>query len=405
VLATKNPEYPIIPAPVLVFTPLDAAEIFSPLCALHFAADGRYQVHSSKYWFSLAAVHGISWLLLISAGFRLRRAMREEDGTIDTVGATRRKTGAAGEAAPEVVDLARSRAFTLVAWKIGKMPDTVDPVRWLVRRQRGIKTVIWTGALIPMVADCSLLWSLRWFGPGSVIFGLFNNWPMSFALSVIKGSLFGWAASRFFVEGRRTGELEMLLTTPLGATTMIFSQWNQLRRMLFIPVLLLMVPSVIWFCFDFSSHQGMASVGLDYLLWHLLSLLLSCAITVVGTATLIRAELWYGLTARSQAAAIIQIVLVGQGVPVVMSLAAQPLVRLVVFSVGGLPSWLLFLPQIAILSYYLWLIHWARRRLAAELTDPSSTRFNPGQSIAAARAGLASFVGKARHWPPERNAS
>jgi hypothetical protein len=88
-----------------------------------------------------------------------------------------------------------------------------------------------------------------------------------------------------------------------------------------------------------------------------------------------------------------------------MSLAAQPLVRLVVFSVGGLPSWLLFLPQIAILSYYLWLIHWARRRLAAELTDPSSTRFNPGQSIAAARAGLASFVGKARHWPPERNAS
>ena len=55
------------------------------------------------------------------------------------------------------------------------------------------------------------------------------------------------------------------------------------------------------------------------------------------------------------------------------------------------------------LFYYLWLIRWARRRLAADLTNPSPYQFNFLQSIAAARAALASFVDKARHWPPARN--
>jgi len=66
--------------------------------------------------------------------------------------------------------------------------------------------------------------------------------------------------------------------------------------------------------------------------------------------------------------------------------------------------WFNLLPQLAILFYYLWLMRWARRRLAAELTDPFSARFNLARSISEGRAALASYVEKARHWPPGRNA-
>jgi hypothetical protein len=91
-----------------------------------------------------------------------------------------------------------------------------------------------------------------------------------------------------------------------------------------------------------------------------------------------------------------------------MSLGVTFLYRF--FALWGSPlgsSWVILfylLPQVAVLFYYLWLMRWARRRLAAELTNPSSARFNLSQSISEARAGLASFVNKARHWPPGRNA-
>ena len=67
----------IIVAPILPWFKQDIG-FFSPWTALQWAGDVNGRLGWAPYWESLAGLHGISWLLLIGAGFRLRRAMRGE---------------------------------------------------------------------------------------------------------------------------------------------------------------------------------------------------------------------------------------------------------------------------------------------------------------------------------------
>lgn len=391
----------------------------SPLAAFHCASDAAYWSAPGKYWASLAVVHGISWLLLISAGFRLRRAMREEDGRTEAVAPAEQNTGATRESAGDAVDPASSRSFTLVAWKIGshKLPDAVDPVRWLVRRQRGLKAVVWAGALIGLIGQNGFWTLIRMFvaaliGPYGTrpLRGIssFYTWPVSLALGAGQACLFGWAASRFFIEGRRTGELELLLTTPVGAKNMISSQWKELRWLFALPVIVLMVPQIVVLALTFAEIRLMPDTFGWYRYYRIVAQSLECVSVLAQIGTLIWVGLWFGLRERSQTTALVRIIVLTLGAPYVMSLGVTFLYRF--FALWGSPlgsSWVILfylLPQVAILLYYLWLVLWARRRLAAEMTNPSSARFNLSQSISEARAGLASFVNKARHWPPGRNA-
>ena len=411
----------VIVAPILtVFwkyvLPLNI-EMISPLGALQWAADGVYQLNPPRYWASLAVVQGISWLLLIAAGFRLRRAMREGDGMTESTGAVGRKPGAARQPAAGPDDPATGRAFTLVAWKIGprKMADTDDPVRWLVRRQRGVKAVVWAGVLvgvIPYAAGLLMNLAIARFSAATIIrlLSLYGS-HVSLAVSVVQGSLFGWAASRFLAEARRTGELELLLTTPVGAKTIVSSLWKELRRLFLVPVIILAVPSFVLSlyyrsaAFTSPAYQGL----LSYRLYSALTPLLSSVNTILDAGALIWAGLWFGLRARSPAGAILRIVLLARGVPYVMMLAGSSLLRLVVsnstvYFAGGVRSawWrmLYWLNPVAACCYSLWLIRWARRRLAAELTNPSPDEFSWAEAMARARAGLNAFVKRARSWPP-----
>jgi len=416
----------IIVLPVVPGLP-SYVDLVSPLGAFRRAADAAYWFAPGGYWISLAAVHGISWLLLLTAGFRLRRAMREGDGTTETVAAANRKTGAPRESIGDAPAPAASPEFTLVAWKIGshKLPDAVDPVRWLVRRQRGIKAVIWAGALIGLVSQNGLWSLLRMLGDiliGMSSTGLYMRgitsiyWPMSLALGVVQGCLFGWAASRFFIEARRTGELELLLATPVGATNMISSQWKELRRLFALPVIVLLLPQIIVVAWSYQQIRGYGRpLASNYYFpfepvhyYYLVAQFLNCLSVLAQIGALIWVGLCFGLRERSQTTALLRIILLCQGAPFVISLGGSLLLNFIGVSRSTLgfswAVWFYLLPQVAVLFYYLWLIRWARRRLASELTNPSTDKSNLLQSIAAARAALGSLVDKSRHWPPIRNA-
>jgi hypothetical protein len=396
----------LAPASPVVWPALGA---ISPLTALRCASDAAYRVFSASFWVSLAAVHGVSWLLLIAAGYRLRRAMREGDGLIENFGAAGRNAGVERGLMADANDLARKRVFTLVAWKIGlpKMADTDDPIKWLVRRQRGIRAVIWAGVLMELIPYAAIL-LIRFTAASIMPFISFYGY-VSLAFYVVEGCLFGWAASRFLVEARRTGELELLLTTPAGAKTIVSSLWNELRRLFFLPVIVLTVPNLaLALYYNIASYSQPGSAGtLNYHLYTTLMALLSCVHVIISIGAMIWVGLWFGLRARSQASAIVWIVLLGRGVPYVIGRAGSFLLRLfvppVIFSAGVIRFssgiWVYLLSQVAVLFYYLWLIQWARRRLATDLTNPSSAEFGLSQSISEARAGLAALVDKARSWP------
>ena len=316
-------------------------DLVSPLGAFRRAADAAYWFAPAGYWISLALVHAISWLLLLTAGFRLRRAMREEDGTTETVNAANQKPGAPPEPVEDAPAPATSRQFTLVAWKIGshKLPTAVDPVRWLVRRQRGLKAVIWAGALIGLASQTAF-WGLinmlaaaliGTLGPRSVarISSSFN-WPMSLALGVVQGCLFGWAASRFFIEARHTGELELLLATPVGAANMISSQWKELRRLFALPVIVLLLPQIIvvaWSYQQIKTYGGL--LASNYYYYYLLAQSFTCLSGLVQVGALVWTGLCFGLRERSQTTALVRIILLCQGAPFVISLGGSLLLSFI----------------------------------------------------------------------------
>jgi hypothetical protein len=376
----------IIVVPTLaLMLPAPVAYVFgvSPLAAFSWADDAVYRFSVVPFWWSLAAVHIISWRFLIGAGFRLRRAMREEDGTAQNIGA------AEGKAAVARAPLA----------------DGGDPVGWLVRRQRGIKAVVWAGVLISLIPFAARFF-ISPFGISAIVVSIYLNAAVSLAFAAVQLSLFGWAASRFLVEARRAGELELLLTTPVGATTLVSSLWKELTQVFFLPVIVITAPGLLLsLYYRFVFHNPPVYVGpLGYGIYSALVPFVNSVTTILGVGALIWAGLWFGLRARSQAGAIVHILLFAGGVPLVVEFASSWLIHLVVFLVGGfVVSWGLWLNMLipaATCFYDVWLIRWARRRLAMELNNPSPEGFDLSDLFAEARSGLASLIRKARQWPP-----
>jgi hypothetical protein len=225
------------------------------------------------------------------------------------------------------------------------------PLEWLAGRQIGVRTVVWAGALL-----------------GLVFYRGFGLSPQGMPVFVMEGCLFAWAASRFFIEARRNGELELLLTTPEGGKTIVASQWKWLFAVFYWPVVTLMVaPFVELVAALFDRHSNFLII---------VNMLLSGVNTVAGIAALLWAGMWFGWSQRSQTGAILRIILAAQGAPylilMVFSRVIFPLRHSIYSPIPASAGTLLgtTLPRILILLYYLWLIPWASRRLTIELRTP-----------------------------------
>jgi hypothetical protein len=377
----------VVVAPVLIpfaggLSPLPGSlALPSPLYALQLARDARYSAGPSTFWSSVAAVHGMSWLFLIAAGNRLRRTMRGEDGALESPAPAVRKRR---EEAREPV------SFVLYRWEIpitrprrsDAIEDGTDPLDWLLRRRRGIKAAIWAAALVDALHRTIFSFLVRSIGGGFLSVS-----TTSLAISVVQACLFAWAASRFFVEGRRTGELELLLTTPAGADRIVSSQWIWLRRTLLLPVTLMVAPYIV----STASTLWQLSLGPPQGFWSLPSYVVFqmsflSVNTIIGVVALFWAGLWSGFKARSQAAAVVRTLVLAKGAPYLIGLLGNLLI-MALFSVPGggffslIRQWMFLLPTTANLLYFLWLWRWARRRLRAEIGHQDTARFNWPQFV------------------------
>jgi hypothetical protein len=342
---------------LLIFGPLMLEALFplytrlhpwfpGPLRALGAAEDSWYKHSVAPYWISIAVVHVISWFLVIWAGIRLRRALREEDETpANSVRPSPGDKTLVGTDAPRTFD------FFVYSFSFGRKPLAAGqaPLEWLMGRQGGVKTVVWAGALLGAAYHSGLLFSGR-FVRG--ILGGYSAGGMGLAFSVVEGCLFAWAASRFFIEARRTGELELLLTTPEGAKTILASQWKWLENVFFWPFLVLVAPFLI---------RSLINEGFMLLMFS------SILNTLAGLVALLWAGMWFGWSERSQARAIVRIVIVAKAAPYLVGMLGSIVVVSFVPRVnpGFLLAW--FAPETVTLLFYVCLIRWARRRLAGEL--------------------------------------
>jgi hypothetical protein len=364
----------------------NAVGLFSPLVLLIAAGDGAYQAAPAFYWGSLATVQALGWLLLAGAGLQLQRSIGREGGA-EVV-----------RPPPTPKDL--ERAVGLGRWRPDK--EEAGPMEWLVYRQQGVSPTAWGAAVVALAFS-------RWVslatkplsGASAPVFWVLA-WPMGLAAALVGGAIVAWISGRFFARVRRTGELELLLPTPVGAEDLVADQWKVLKRMYAWPVLSLQAAMLVpvaamtgWSSAGFSSAMPLESA---------LAAVLSFANTFLGTAALCWLGLWFGLTARRQTNAILYAVSLAQGVPWLASLVGLvlgvavvgPFSRVLPVSYAVV-SWL---PEAVTLVFYLGLIRLARRRLLAELAGAESMKLDVRQSILSAARDAVAALRNSRLWTP-----
>lgn len=358
--------------------------LLSPLSALFSAGDASYKASPEQFWASLILVQGVAWALVIGAGFRVRSSWREERGEITA-------------ATPTTAEEPQMEAGRPARRPLGD----ANPIAWLLQRQRGTRALLWAAALVGLSYQGMFTIVYRFLRPSSYPS---VAWSLSLAVAALEGALFAWAASRFFVEARRTGELELLLTTPRGARELVSMQWAVLKRLLPGPMLVLLAPALVQTGFVFLvSRRGFAMEG-SYRLQYVVSGLISCADIILGLGALCWLGLWFGLRADGQGRAILWTVGLAKGLPFLITILCWfPLAALSHSAFGprsSLYSITMWLPQVVNLALYLGLIRLARGRLLGELAGAEPMKLDLRQSTTSAVRDAVAAFRKARHWTP-----
>lgn len=366
--------------PVLerLFFPRNTVGLLSPLGGISAAGDGA----GKAFWISVAAVQGLTWVLLWQAWMRLRIAVSDD--------VTERPVA---RRAPRIHP-EESEVLPRPLRHVG-----AQPIGWLLHRQRGISQMLWAAA-----AGSVLLYGTRYFpmafgGPGWMTWSIV--WPLSFAGNVVSGGLFAWATSRFFFEARRSGEFELLITTPVGAKTIVWEQWLFLRRAMRGPMLLMLLPMGLQFL-PLLMNRGWG--GNTALVTGLVSLLFSIVSTVLGVVALCWAGMWFGLKARTQVMAVLLTIAWVKAGPYLLSIVWSMVARLLVSpgNTSGLLVYLLYswIPQGFILGFYLWLTWRMRARLLGEICAAEALPLAMRADVKRGWGTWRGWLRRARHWTP-----
>ena len=358
--------------------------LFVPLSALSSAGDISYRVAPGSFWIHSLSLFGFACALLLGAALELRRWLSEK------------------QPIPDILPLVtQNLPFTLGkrrGWLSRR--NELGPVEWLVCSQRGIKTSIWTAAAIAFIAPLGMMWLPRLLFFRTRLPWLYMLQVPSLTLGILYAALMAWAASRFFIERRRTGELELLRTTPLGAAVIVSEQWKALKGLFAWPL------SLMAFGYLFPL-LAIFPMGRYLPAWYHVSVLLSFVNLFVGIGAVCWLGMWFGWTAQSQAGALAWTVALVEGIPLLIRTLGSALVTPVFRSLGiflpGGPSLLnavgFWLTQLVVLVFYLRSIRFARTRLSRALeSEPRS--FSLEESLRNAKQDAVATFRKARHWTP-----
>jgi hypothetical protein len=262
---------------------------------------------SPVFWTSLAVSHGLGWLFLGAASFLIPRYWQ--------VGAKR---------APEKIS-------RLSAWwryggprrraRLRQKFLLINPVTWLACRERWQAVFIWilsAGALLVVVG---LMLRRNNFSPALWMIWNYVNGGVVLLLYFWLAS----QASRFFVDARKSGLVELLLATPLSSRQIVLGPWRAILRM-FGPPLLVFLVAYAWG--EFQTHRGMwggATVVNGQVVSNPSTLTevflglgmagLNCAVLVADLLALTWFGLWMGMTSRSANTATLKTLVFVQIIP------------------------------------------------------------------------------------------
>lgn len=191
-----------------------AVFLASPAYTGYLALDANYRTAPQNYWMSLATVHGLTWLFMVVTLLVLGRVWRQ---------------GAREEPAARRWLL---RLGYTSGWKrVFKRRLDKNPVYAVAARLRWPHFVFWL--LVALVA-INVYWLT--YGYRRNLSSYQFHQYFSHALVFTNRVWITVMACRFFLEARRTGALELLLTTPLPVRTLLRGHGRALWRLFALPI-------------------------------------------------------------------------------------------------------------------------------------------------------------------------
>jgi len=197
--------------PGSVLTEINA---LSPARTFQTSSENSWMSHASGWWLSLCLTHLEGWLFLALAAWILPRTWQERP-------AKTRRAAVTVSPRQENPQQAARRARLL----------DKNPVLWLAHDPRG------TSALILLITVSAALAALAGFLFADLDFlsvaGGYLVKPFGFMIKVAVAA----QACRFFADARRSGSLELLLSTPLTSREIVDGQKLALKQLFFWPVI------------------------------------------------------------------------------------------------------------------------------------------------------------------------
>lgn len=302
--------------PVATLAPM---AMISPAWPGYQALDAAFRAAPQQYWISLGLTHGLSWVFLATTAILMPRLWRDQ---VPDRPVTRRWTLRLG------YTRGWRRAFRRRLER--------NPVFAAAARLRWPHWVFW--GLVSLVA-VNVYWLTFGFrsSPGSAKFHQNFAYGLVFTNRVWVAVM----ACHLILESRRTGALELLLTTPLRARTLLRGHWRALRHYFFWPILVIAGLHVFYVVGTWSAVSARSPVGGAYLAMYAVSATSSFVNFLTDVVALCFVGAWLSLSVRRPPLAILATLLLVILAPFLASKALPTLRTLVP---GNLVAFLLALP-------------------------------------------------------------
>ncbi len=242
---------------------LSPAGAASPAAALILARDSGYASSANSFWLGQLASSAISVVLVAVAAWRLKGTWRQDEPI----------------RLPATVSPRTARAKTTST-------DAVHTLGAVVARRAGNRRWFWSVMGLGFLAKLpSLMQS------GGPVLGTLSIVFLPLALAGLASTLvLIYVAARTYAEARQTGEMEILLTTPVEDRDIVRTLWLALR------------PFVVWLTVLGAGIQlpgfGMRlfmSWPTEPLVYAIVSMLGSLAAEAIGTFLFASACVWVGM--------------------------------------------------------------------------------------------------------------
>jgi hypothetical protein len=251
----------------------------------------------TPYWTALAITHAVAWLFLALACLLIPRTWQERSS----------------RAAAALGMIPYSWRYGGTNWRVALRRKLLcrNPVLWLACRERWQSVGIWFLALGAIVA---VVWLLKKLDTEVWMVWRVVGGPFILAVYL-------WAASqacRFFIEARRSGLIELLLSTPISVQEIVRGQWHALRRMFGLPLVLLLSAHLTAVALSQQSWSGLTAQlrGGGAELAVTIAITIATGLATVGNLIALSwVGMWMGMTSKNNNIASLKTILFVQIIP------------------------------------------------------------------------------------------